>query len=348
MSAAAEARAWLAALGSDPGIHLHAFDLPQRAALLVRLDEAQVRGVSFLDDRALTPDTPGLIVPLDAALDAALALEPQPFDALFHVGHCGSTLVSRLIASLPSNLPRREPLWWLDVGTTRRELGKSLTPRAWDALWSAGRRALARRFVATDRVLLKSTSLASNLLTPLLADEPEARALLLTTDLETWLATMLRKPGTRATVEQNLAYWLPDLQRVHPDTPLRAAELRLGERAAVIWLAPMLAFEAALRESPQRVKLLRFEDVLAMPRVALAAVSSHLGLGASAANISAVLEGPGLSAYAKDPARPYDAATRRAELDAARREHAEEIRAGLAFAARYAADSPLIAAHLRG
>lgn len=348
MSAEAEARAWLAALAEDASIHVHRFDLAARTATLVRLSEAEQRAATFLDDRALRPDTPGLVVPLDAVLEAALALPATPFDALFHVGHCGSTLVSRLIGALPANLPRREPLWWLGVGVTRRTMSRSLTPRAWDALWTAGRRSLARRFAPGARVLLKSTSVAGNLLGPLLVEEPAARAVLLTTDLEDWLANILRDPDSRADAGHNLRYWAPDLRTLTRDDGLREQDLNEAERLTVNWLAPMLHFEAALAAHPGRVRLLRFADVLAMPRVALAALSGQLGLGATSTDIAAVLAGPLLGHYAKQPERAYDARERAAQIAASKRENAATIHKALDFAARYAADSPLVAAHLRG
>ena len=62
--------------------------------------------------------------------------------------------------------------------------------------------------------------------------------------------------------------------------------------------------------------------------------------------IAAMASSPHLDRYAKAPEHRYDAALRRAVLDGARREHAVEIRRGLAWLDDAAARFPLIAALL--
>lgn len=341
-----EARRWLAALRSDPTLHLHNFDLDTRTAVLVRLDKAAVDAASFLDDRALPPGAQGLVVPLDAALEAIGTIEPQPHDAIFHVARCGSTLVSRLIGELPGNQQKREPLAWLACGVWARFVGPKVTERAFAALFEGTSRALARPFHTGDRVVVKSTSIAANLAGRLLDREPSQKAVALTLPLERWLAAVIGDESSRDNVHHYAAYWLGDLDLKRPAAGLRERPLTLGERLAAAWCAPMLWFAEAAAKAPDRAKVFDVDRLLEHPAVGLAALNAHLGLGADSARIEAIAKGPLLERYSKDPAEVFDREAREARIASARAQHAEEIAAGMAFAERFA-DEPLIAQHLR-
>lgn len=341
-----EARRWLAALRNDPSLHLHNIDLDARTAVLVRLDKDAVDAASFLDDRALPSAAQGLVVPLDAALEAVAAIEPRPHDAIFHVARCGSTLVSRLIGELPGNQQKREPLPWLACGVWARFVGPKVTERAFAALFEGTSRALARPFTDGDRVVVKSTSVAANLIGRTLDREPTQKAVALTMPLERWLASVIGDEAARDNAHHYAAYWLGDLELKRPAAGLRDRPLSLGERLAASWCAPMLWFGEGQRQAPDRVKVCDVDALLEHPAVGLAALNAFLGLGADAARIAQVVDGPVLARHSKDQDEAFDRDARDARLAAARAEHAEEIAAGLAFAERFA-DEPLIARHLR-
>src|SRR5688572_26505783 len=84
-------------------------DLVARRVLLVRLTATQRREAAFLDERALPAHADGGWMPLDAWLSQVVAPDIQA-DAIFHIGHCGSTLLSRLLESWPQVQGLREPL----------------------------------------------------------------------------------------------------------------------------------------------------------------------------------------------------------------------------------------------
>jgi hypothetical protein len=341
-----EARRWLAALRHDPSLHLHNFDLETRTAVLVRLEKDAIDAAAFLDDRALPTGAQGLVVPLDAALDAIAAIAPRPHDSIFHVARCGSTLVSRLIGELPANQQKREPLAWLACGVWARFVGARVTERAFDALFEGTSRALARPLREGDRVVVKSTSVAASLIGRTLAREPSQKTIALTLPLERWLASVIGDESARDNVHHYAAYWLGDLDIKRPDANLRERPLSLGERLAAAWCAPMMWFGEGRRQAPDRVKVYDVDRLLEHPAVGIAALNAYLGLGADIARIEAVAKGGLLERYSKDPVEPFDPAAREARIEAARAQHADEIKAGMAFAERFA-NEPLIAEHLR-
>ena len=80
----------------------------RESCLVIELGETAYRAASFLDDRILSPATRGGWLPLDRVLDAArLAIDRRPLHFIFHTGHVGSTLVSRLLDETGVMLPLR-------------------------------------------------------------------------------------------------------------------------------------------------------------------------------------------------------------------------------------------------
>ncbi len=94
--------ALLALLGQSARIYLHRINWLAERAYLVEADREFFRRANFLDERALSPDVKGRWVPLDALRRSVLADQPVPPGAchfIFHLGHCGSTLMSRAQAN---------------------------------------------------------------------------------------------------------------------------------------------------------------------------------------------------------------------------------------------------------
>lgn len=343
--AAAEARDWLAALATDPSIHLHDFDLGQRSATLVRLSAAELRAASFLDARALTPQTKGLVVPIESFIDAAEPLPLQPFDTIFHVAHCGSTLVSRLLGALPNNLPKREPLAWLGCAVYARRVQLDITERAWGRLFNAASRALARRHSDGERVLLKSTSVGANLMPWALGLDPSQRAVCVTMTFESWLAKLLDDADARDDVLGRKLHWLQDLRMTTKRDDVAPDKLDELETLAACWLAPMRWFAGGVRLMPNSTRIVTTEALLEHPTVGLATLAAFLGLGASAEQIQAAVDGPLLKEYSKAPGAPFDRVAAADELKAARERHKDAIAKARAFIDGFQPE-PAIAEHL--
>ena len=334
----------LAGLRQSPDFMLHDLDLVNRRGLVVHLAEADYRRASFLDHRVLKPDTRGNWFPLDLIHAEAQGLAPPPPHLIFHVSHCGSTLLSRLLAELPGNLPVREPLGLLNLAMSRRELGlvtSRLDSPGWDRLAATVLKLLSRTYRQDQRVLLKATSACANLLAPLLARDATSRALLLHTDLETWLTVMLRKEGVRENGRYYAPTWFGDFCDLTGRRDLMFPSLNDAEQFAINWLTAMLYFQRAHEQTPDRVFTLDFEAFLADPGRELEAVGKFLGLDTLGAAQAAA--GPLMKSYGKNPNIPFDAAERRRELEESRRVTGAEIRDGLALARKLCDEVTMLA-----
>src|SRR5689334_1566529 len=87
---------------------------------LVAMDRESYRAASFLDDRMLQRPLDAQVMPWPDV--AAAVAEDLRSDArwIFHIGHVGSTLVSRLLGELEGVLAVREPRLLRDLAVSPR------------------------------------------------------------------------------------------------------------------------------------------------------------------------------------------------------------------------------------
>lgn len=335
----------LSGLHKSPDYFLHDLDLVNRRALVVKQDEAVYRRASFLDQRALKPDTRGAWFPLDTVYPHMDGLKPAtPAYFIFHVSHCGSTLVSRLLAELPGCEPLREPLALLSLALQRRELERPvsrLDGPGWDRLFTLCFTLLSRTYRPGERVLVKATSVCANLLAPLELHAPASRVLLLYSDLETWLANILRDESVRENARYYAPTWLMDFHALTGRKDLRLAALKDTDQFTLNWLTAMLHFERARQQAPERSLLCDFEGFLADPAGSLQSTGRFLGF--DTARATEIAAGPLMKSYAKNTDRPFDARQRQRELEESRRQNAQELQDGLRLAEKLCGEIAMLA-----
>src|SRR3546814_6570249 len=133
-------------------------DLNDRV-LIALLGEADYRAASFLDQRLLT-DRVGREWRAWNALPDLGAAAPRP-DFIFHIGHVGSTLVSRLLAEVGDALPLREPMLLRALAQVaeRIERPESLwSPELYRTRLAPALSWLGRGFAPGQRAMVKAAS----------------------------------------------------------------------------------------------------------------------------------------------------------------------------------------------
>jgi hypothetical protein len=326
---------WLKGLREDPTVFPHELDPINRRLLLVRLSEEKIRRASFLDARVLEGNEAGGWLPLARALEAT-PRSPGPAGIILHCGHCGSTLVSRLLGELPGAWVLREPLALHALASEARARGHftaRLTADEFDASLAFVQSALGRLPANGSSAIVKQTSLTANL-GPLLLERPAPPAVLcLAIPLEDYLATMLRQSGLREGLRAAAGEWMRDIAAAFEGRGPALARLSDAELAALNWTAAQMNFERTRHMDATRVMSWTFDEFLAEPEARLGELARHFGLDADARSLARAIASPWLRRYAKDPRQAFDATTRARELRAAKRQFADEIRAGLRFAA---------------
>lgn len=285
------------------------------AVLFARLDEEGYRAASFLDRRIVSQGVITGVVPWELIQLWSASL-PRRCDFVFHVSHCGSTLLTRLLGRLPGMLAVREP------GILRRLVPGDAIDRL-----AAVAGLLSRSFHRDQRPLVKATSIVNRIAPQLLGLVADARAVLMFVAPETFMAATLDGSPTDVTThaDERLAR-LGGLGVTLEDPPRRP-----GELAAAAWLCEFRSLEAAAAAAPGRTRWLDFDRLLPELPGRLASVARFLGHDTV---VEALLEGGDLHRYAKKPDVAYDATLRATLLAAAHDRLADEIDVGLAWLSR--------------
>jgi hypothetical protein len=332
-------------LTATPDILLHSLDPVHEAAYLVRLTRRHYLDASFLDERVLGDDTPGLWARLDEIAEHAAPL-PERCDFIFHVGHVGSTLLSRLLGAAPGIHSLREPTALPLLAQIHAQLThpESLwSPQRFEEVLSLCLKLLSRTYGPGQVPLVKATSWASELAPTLLARPSRPRALMMTAAPESWLAGVLASQHGLGDVRTSVAIAMARLHRRLGAEPWRLHSMSLGERAALVWTAEMLAMDTAARANPAQVLGVDFDIFLADPIKGLTDCLRHLGQPADPQVVQAIVSSPMMSRYAKNPTQNFTQATRRHLQATSRANNAEEIARGVAWIDAAASRLPAIA-----
>lgn len=317
-----------------PMLYPMKIDLARGRVLQVEMDQGAFRSASFLDDRMLTPATRGGWVPLQELLSSAAAQSGAcPLHFIFHTGHVGSTLVSRLLDETGHVLSLREPLPLRTLAAAQDALRDGTTPpltqEQLDALVTMCLHLWRRGFAMTEAVVVKATSSCARLAPSLLGAAPEARAIYLNLRAEAWLATLLAGENSPIDLRGHAPERLRRLS-MYLQSPLPPLEaLSLGELAALGWLTETSTQLALLADWTDRVLAIDFDVFLSDVTGQLQRILAHFNLPQDAAFLAQVRRSPVLTRYSKAPEHPYDPALRAAVLHDSRRRHREEIAKGM-------------------
>jgi hypothetical protein len=331
-------------LGRSPELFPHELDVRNDSVAFIRLSQADYAQASFLDARILTPHTIGQRVAWrQVAASIAAASLPERCYFILHIGHVGSTLLSRLTGAHPRVFALREPMILRTLAQIQS--APEIPPHAWsggdfEARLGGCLKLLSRTFDAQQRAVVKATSFVSELAAELLSRASAPKALMMYVAPESYLATVLGGPNSRQEAKILTPSRLRRLHRRIGREEWRLGSLSEGEALALGWACEMSALAHAARAAGARVLRVDFDRFLAAPSAHLAAALRHFDIDATPSQVHAILQGPDMRRYSKAPEHAYDAALRLEVLNAARATHGAQIRGGLAWLERAAAQFP--------
>lgn len=333
-----EATQLLERIAASPELYLLGLDFQTGMGCLVPMTEESYRRSSFLDARMTRPTSQEISIDIRQLAHVARRLPRRPLHFIYHIGHCGSTLLTRMLDEVEGYFVLREPPLLKVLANTARSLGHSddgIRPDDWMEIRNLLLVLLSRTWRAQESAVVKPQSHCNNIMGALLGWAPQSRGILLYIDLESYLATMLRsKP--REDTSFFIAPRLQDFRGVTGADSLSEATLSQAEQTTLIWLMQMYEFRRTLSHSERgrQVMPLDFDDLLANPRGGLGKVCDFFGTPLSETGASAALADRILHTYAKSPEIPLNAEWRKEMLDEARRQYAPEIAEGIAWARR--------------
>jgi hypothetical protein len=307
-----------------------ALDPAAGVARLIAMDRAAYRAASFLDDRMLQQPVDAHIVPWPE-VEAAMAGNRR-HDArwIFHIGHVGSTLVSRMLGELDGVLAIREPRLLRDLA--------SISPDGRTPYVGTVSRLMSRSFGPGEIACVKATSFVSEIAPELVPGG--GRALFMFATPRNYIASILA--GENSVQELRM---LRDsrAQRMAGRAGTFAAR-NDAELAGAAWACEMTALEAATDAMPDRhIDWGNFDRMLGDLPGELARLASFFGFAADEANLRQIAESPLASRYSKAPEYDYSASLRGDLIAEANAAHRRDIDGALAMLDRAAEKSPLLA-----
>jgi len=298
---------------------------------LVAMDRDSYRAASFLDDRLMQTPVDAQVVPwpdVETAVDGDLRTDAR---WIFHIGHVGSTLVSRLLGELHDVLAIREPRLLRDIALIPTEVRGRYV--------AAVPKLMSRTFAGQEIACIKATSFA-NELAPQLVPAGE-RALFIYASPRNYIAGILAGENSVKELHALADFRRQRLAGRGIELPASRSE---GELAAASWACEMTALEAAADAMSDR--LLEWADFDAMLNnmpSELGRIAAFFGFKADPDRLQAIATGPLMRRYSKDPSYEYSAQLRQDLIAQEHRLRGPEIEAGLAMLRSAAEKSPLLA-----
>lgn len=307
-----------------------AFDPSAGMVRLIAMDRESYRLASFLDDRMLQQPVDARIVPW---ADVESAMEARRSDArwIFHIGHVGSTLVSRLLGELDGVLAIREPRLLRDLTLCPPEVRKRYL--------GAVPRLMSRTFAKDELACVKATSFVSEIARELVP--PGERALFMYATPRNYVASILA--GENSLVE--LRQLAPSrAQRLSRRVSAIWAAHNDAELAAIAWACEMTALEAAADAMPGRhIEWADFDRMLEDMAPDLGRVAKFFAFDTDEARLRAIATGPLMNRYSKGLEYDYSAVLRRELIAEATAATAAAIDDALAMLGAAAEKSPMLA-----
>ena len=322
-----------AALFSTPDLLPWQLDIPGARMLLALVSEPVYRDAGFLDQRLnFDGRLQAIWVPLERIMAdqrAAAPSPPAPSRFIFHVGHCGSTLLSRLLAGNPDLLPLREPLSLRTLAEQERLLhgpDAHMTGPEWHDLMGLLLRLLTRVYRDGQYALIKPSSNCNNLMAPLLTADSGHKALFLYLNLKSYLASVLR-PQSRGALHVFAKERAFDVHHFMPDAGISLESLSPARLGAMNWATSMAYLVRAQDDAnlSARIRIVEFEAFLRNPADTLSELFAFFEHPMQWEAAAGILRSGHMDRYAKDIRVGYTPELRAEDLAQSMRTHREEI-----------------------
>ncbi|ANP46955.1 hypothetical protein [Candidatus Viadribacter manganicus] len=314
---------------TSPDLYVQSFDRDE--AICFEMDQSAYQRSIFLDRRIAAKNMAHERVRRSDVLAAVKGAPAQgPINYIFHIAHCGSTLLARALDLPGQNLVLREPF-------TLRQLGVEAANGAEDAASIEMMRVLlARRYNENGPVIVKANVPVNFMIPALMRPQADQPAIVLHYALEDYLLAILRSEMHRGWVAHVSNELKPGIEKL---TGRCAADESVAVSAARLWLAQLLQFDAALGAYPN-TRSLSAEDLFEQPNAVLGAAFTLFGQPQNEAALDAIVSSELFTRYSKDPRHKFDNAQRVVRRAKLKEDLADELEAGRAWALAHAGQLP--------
>ena len=300
---------------------------------LIAMDRDSYRAASFLDDRMMQAPVDAQIVEW-TLVEEAVNADGLRTDArwIFHIGHVGSTLLSRLLGEIPGVLAIREPRLLRDMAL--------VPPQVREQYIGSVPKLMSRTFAEDEFACVKATSFVSEIAAQLVP--PSERALFMYASPRNYVASILA--GENSVKELRMLVQTRAARMAARVSGLEAQAQGDAHLAAAAWACEMTSLESAAEQMADRkIAWLDFDRMLENVPDALGSAARHFGFRAEPAQLQAIASGPLMRRYSKALEYDYSPALRRELIAEAEQHHRRDIESALAMLRSAAEKSPLLA-----
>jgi hypothetical protein len=266
---------------------------------------------------------------------------PQPsLTFIFHIAHCGSTLLSRAMDVPQRTLVIREPFVLRQLGA---EAARTTAPpgAVWRQCLGLAAALLGRRYAEDQPVIVKANVPVNFIIDELMKLNPDSGGVLLYAPLERYLLSVLKTPMHARWIDNVTGQLAIGLAEVLGAQAPDLSALTTAERAGCLWLAQMRLFRAALSRH-DRLRSLDCEVLFERPSDVVGAAMDLAGAPLAPPEIDEIVNGELFRRHAKDPARRYDADARRGEMRALAERLAPDVERACRLVREIDADDPVV------
>jgi len=307
---------------ADPDWIPHTFDAGGTNLTFVHVPRAARADLMFLSDEHFAGNFAKAVFPA-AAVEAEIGDTPgAPMHFIFHTSFCCSTLLANALDVPGATSVLKEPDVLINLANRLIRSDDQANRQRLELVL----RLLGRPFAPGDTIIVKPTNFANRLLENVLAQRPGSKAVLLHSDVETFLRSLLKRGmfgrifGRK--LFSQLRSWSPLDFGYGADELLQLTDV---QTTALAWLMQIHHFDAMARAFKDRVVVLDSPALLADPAAAIDKVQTLFELGLGQSQIQAIATGPVFSKHSKFSDRDYSTHAREKEHKAATETHAEEL-----------------------
>jgi hypothetical protein len=300
----------------------HTFDVDGNNLTFVHVPGAARSDLMFLSDEHFANNFEKAAFPAAAVEAETQAIEVAPIHFIFHTSFCCSTLLANALDARGVSTVLKEPDVLINLANRLIRSDDQPNRQRIELVL----RLLERPFTPGATVIVKPTNFANRLLDVVLAQRPKSNAVLLYSDVGTFLRSLLKRGMWGRILGRKLfnqlSGWSP-LRFGYGATEL--LELTDVQVAALAWLMQIQHLDAIARAFGPRVMVLDSADLLAQPADCIHKAQALFGLGLDRGRVEEIASGPVFSRHSKFSDRAYSAGERKREHQATSEAHSEEL-----------------------
>lgn len=312
----------------NPNWYLHGINLDDASLSFVKTDEHALSACSFLDQRFNVNGLPSVSIKLIDLMGLLDLIDSATPIFVFHTAFCCSTLIARCLDFDSANVSLKEPAVLMALANYQR-VGHPLlgNPAQANAIYSLVTKLLFRKFDVGQTVLVKPTNTVNNIILPMMATDPQSKALLLHSDLESFLISILKKGEEgRGFARHLFTIFLMDSPEARQLDSTQLLRMTDAQIAAITWhLQLEKFFDVFTRYDSSKVRSLHCDRLLEDPRKSLAEVINFFEFNLLAENFDRLMDQAPLQSNAKTPGQKYDADNRNQEYAQARAQFSDAL-----------------------